>query len=136
VARRPRSLVADTDIFIDYLNGFERIRKILDSPLHRVYFAAITRKELLAKPRLSSTERRRVELLLLKHRLIPVDENIAENFSSLLQKYSRQGLRNSDALVAATAWSRNLPLFTRNIRHYRFISEITLFNPLKERKKD
>jgi predicted nucleic acid-binding protein len=112
------------------------MRDILDSPLHRVYFAAITRKELLAKPRLSSTERRRVELLLLKHRLIPVDENIAENFSSLLQKYSRQGLRNSDALVAATAWSRNLPLFTRNIRHYRFISEITLFNPLKERKKD
>ena len=104
--------------------------------LHRVYFAAITRKELLAKPRLSSTERRRVELLLLKHRLIPVDENIAENFSFLLQKYSRQGLRNADALVAATAWSRNLPLFTRNIRHYRFISEITLFDPLKEWKRD
>lgn len=93
MARRPRSFVVDTDIFIDYLNGFERMREILDSPLHRVYFAAVTRKELLAKPRLSSTERRRVELLLLKHRLIPVDENIAENFSSLLHKYSRQGLK-------------------------------------------
>lgn len=136
MARRPRSFVVDTDIFIDYLNGFERMREILDSPLHRVYFAAVTRKELLAKPRLSSTERRRVELLLLKHRLIPVDENIAENFSSLLHKYSRQGLRNGDALVAATAWSRNLPLFTRNVKHYRFISEITLFDPLKERKRD
>jgi hypothetical protein len=31
-----------------------------------LHFAAITRKELLAKPRLSSAERRRVELLLLK----------------------------------------------------------------------
>jgi predicted nucleic acid-binding protein len=136
VARRPSSFVVDTDIFIDYLNGFERMREILDSPLYRVYFAAITRKELLAKPRLSSTERRRVERLLLKHRLIPVDENIAENFSSLLHKYSRQGLRNGDALVAATAWSRNLPLFTRNVKHYRFISEITLFDPLKDRKRN
>jgi predicted nucleic acid-binding protein len=117
------------------LNGFERMRQILDYPLHRVYFAAITRKELLAKPRLSSTERRRIELLLLKHRLIPVDENIAKKFSSLLQKYSRQGLRNADALVAATAWSRNLPLFTRNFRHYRFISEITLLDPLKARDR-
>jgi predicted nucleic acid-binding protein len=134
VARRPRSFVVDTDIFIDYLNGFERMREILDSPLHRIYFAAITRKELLAKPRLSSRERRRIELLLLKHRLIPVDENIAEKFSSLLQKYNRQGLRNGDALVAATAWSRNLPLFTRNVRHYRFISEITLFDSLKKPK--
>jgi len=32
VARRPISFIADTDIFIDYLNGFERMREILDSP--------------------------------------------------------------------------------------------------------
>jgi predicted nucleic acid-binding protein len=111
------------------------MREILDYPLHRIYFAAVTRKELLAKPSLSSTELRRIELLLLKHRLIPVDESIAENFSFLLQKYSRKGLRNGDALVAATAWSRNLPLFTRNIRHYRFISEITLFDPFKKPRR-
>jgi predicted nucleic acid-binding protein len=129
VARRPSSFLVDTDIFIDYLNGFERMRDILDSPLYRVYFAAITRKELLGNPGLSSTERRRVEILLLKHRLIRVDENIAEHFSSLLQKYRRQGLRNGDALVAATAWSRKLPLFTRNVKHYRFIAEITLIDP-------
>jgi predicted nucleic acid-binding protein len=129
VARRPSSFVVDTDIFIDYLNGFERMREILDSPLHRVYYAAITRKELLGNPGLSSTERRRIEVLLLKHRLIRVDEIIAENFSTLLQKYRRQGLRNGDALVAATARSRNLPLFTRNVKHYRFIAEITLIDP-------
>ena len=129
MARRPSSLVVDTDIFIDYLNGFERMRDILDSPLHRVYFAAITRKELLGTPGLSSTERQRIEILLLKHRLIRIDESIAEHFSSLLQKYRPQGLRNGDALVAATAWSRNLPLFTRNIKHYRFIAEITLIDP-------
>jgi predicted nucleic acid-binding protein len=131
VARRPTSFIVDTDIFIDYLNGFQQIRYILDSPLHKVYFAAITRKELLGNPGLSSTERHRVEVLLLKHRLIRVDENIAENFSSLLQKYRHQGLRNGDALVAATAWSRNLPLFTRNVKHYRFVNEITLIDPRK-----
>ena len=133
MARRPRSLVVDTDILIDYLNGIEGVREILDSSRNRVYYSAITRKELLAKPGLSSTERRRIELLLLKHRLIPADENIAEKFSTLLQKYSHQGLRNADALVAATAWSRNLPLFTRNVKHYRFISEIRLTDPLKKR---
>jgi len=44
----------------------------------------------------------------MKHRLIRIDESIAEHFSSLLQKYSRQGLRNGDALVAAT---RGLGIF-------------------------
>ena len=129
MTRRPTSLLVDTDILIDYLNGVEQMRAILDSPHHRVYYSMVTKKELLAKPGLSSTERHRIRMLLLKHRLIPVDEAIAERFSSLLMKYVDHGLRNADALVAATAWSRTLPLLTRNARHYRFISEITLIDP-------
>lgn len=130
MARRPSSFVADTDIFIDYLNGIERMRMVLDSPRNsRVYYSAVTRKELLAKPGLSSTERHRIQMLLLKHRLIPVDQRIAERFSRLLNKYARHGLRNADALIAATAWSRKLRLLTRNTKHYRFISEITLIDP-------
>lgn len=131
MARRPASLLADTDIFIDYLNGVEPIRAILDSPRYLVYYSTVTGKELLAKRGLSSTERRRIRMLLLKHRPIPIDEKIAERFSDLLARYARQGLRKADALVAATAWSRALPLLTRNIRnirHYRFISEITLLD--------
>lgn len=118
----------DTDIFIDYLNGVKRMREILDSPRSKVYYATVTKKELLAKPGLSATERRRIRMLLLKHRLLPVDEKIAERFSRLLAKYVDRGLRKADALVAATAWTRTLPLLTRNTRHYRFISEITLLD--------
>jgi hypothetical protein len=127
--RRATSILADTDIFIDYLNGVRRIRRILDSPHVRVYYSTVTKKELLMKPDLSSTERGRVRMLLLKHRLIPVDERIARRFSGLLGKYAKRGLRNADALVAATAWSRKLPLLTRNIKHYSFISEIAVISP-------
>jgi predicted nucleic acid-binding protein len=88
----------------------------------------VTKKELLAKTGLSATERRRIRMLLQYHRQIPIDERIAERFSSLLAKYANHGLRKVDALVAATAWSRRLPLLTRNTRHYRFISEISLLN--------
>ncbi len=128
---RPRSLLADTDIFIDYLNGDEQTRQILDSPHYRIYYSPVTRKELLAKPGLTSAERHRIRMLLLKHRVILLDGKIAERFSSLLAKYTEQGLRKADALVAATAWSRTLPLLTRNIRHYRFISEIKPIDPLQ-----
>jgi predicted nucleic acid-binding protein len=128
VAQRPAAFLVDTDIFIDYLNGVKRMREILDAPQHRVYYSAVTKKELLTKPGLSTTERRRIRILLLRHRLIPVDERIAARFSLLLPKYASQGLRKADALVAATAWSRRLPLFTRNTRHHRFISTITLLS--------
>lgn len=103
MARRPISLLVDTDIFIDYLNGVEQTREILDSPRYRVYYSTVAKKELLAKPGLSSRERLRIRMLLLKHRLIPVDETIAERFSHLLAKYADHGLRKADALVAATA---------------------------------
>jgi predicted nucleic acid-binding protein len=129
VVQRRTSLLVDTDIFIDYLNGVERMRDILDSTRYRVYYAMVTKKELLAKRNLSTAERRRIQMLLLRHRLIPVDGTIAERFSYLLAKYANHGLRKADALVAATAWSRTLPLLTRNIRHYRFISEINLSDP-------
>jgi predicted nucleic acid-binding protein len=97
-------------------------------PLAIGYDAIVTKKELLAKRNLSSTERGQIQMLLLKHRLIPLDKIIAERFSTLIAKYTTQGLRKADALVAATAWSRTLPLLTRNIRHDRFISEITLID--------
>lgn len=84
MAQRQRSLLVDTDIFIDDLNGIQRIRDILDSPQYRMYDAAVTRKELLAKPDLSATERRRIRTLLLKHRLIPIDATIAAHVSQLL----------------------------------------------------
>jgi predicted nucleic acid-binding protein len=119
----------DTDVFIDYLNGHQHRRRVLDSSRYRVYYSAVARKELLAKPGLTATERRRIRALLLRHRLIPIDEAIAPRFSSLLVKYAKRGLRKADALVAATAWSRRFPLATGNLRHYRFITEITLLNP-------
>lgn len=86
----------------------------------------------VSKTRPLLAERYRIRLLLQRHRLIPIDQEIAEKFSLLLARYSRQGLRKADALVAATASSRRLPLLTRNTRHYRFISEITLIDPLKK----
>lgn len=129
MARRPTAILVDTDIFIDYLNGVKRMREILDSPRYRVYYSTVTKKELLAKPGLSATERRRIRTLLQYHRLIPIDGRIAERFSALLDRYANRGLRKADALVATTAWSRKLPLLTRNTRHYRFITEIRLLNP-------
>ena len=129
MVRRPRSILVDTDIFIDYLNGHEQRRRVLDSSRYRVYYSAVAPKELLAKPGLTATERRRIRVLLFRHRLIPIDKAIAQRFSTLLVKYAKRGLRKADALVAATAWSRRFPLVTGNRRHYRLITEITLLDP-------
>jgi predicted nucleic acid-binding protein len=83
-------------------------------------------KRTLAKPGLRESERQEIEVLLARFRMISVDDAIAEKYWVLLKKYESQGLHQADAIVSATAWEKNLPLLTRNQKHFRFISEIEL----------
>jgi predicted nucleic acid-binding protein len=120
------ALLIDTDIFIDYLKGVQPARALLDSAQFDFYYSSWTRKELLAKPGLKESERQEVGALLRLFRMISVDDAIAEKYWQLLKKYEAQGLRQADAIIAATAWQRSFPLLTRNQKHFRVISEIEL----------
>jgi len=120
------AFLIDTDIFIDYLKGIQPACALLDFPQFDIYYSSWTRKELLAKPGLRESERQEIVVLLGRFRMIPVDDAVAEKYWKLLRKYESQGLRQADAIVAATAWQKSLPLMTRNQKHFRFISEIEL----------
>ncbi|MGH7409217.1 MAG: PIN domain-containing protein [Candidatus Methylomirabilales bacterium] len=74
--------------------------------------------------------RRRILTLLARHHRLALTDQIADRYSRLLRKYSRRPLRPADALIAAAAWVTRLPLVTRNQKHYTFISEITLIDPV------
>jgi predicted nucleic acid-binding protein len=124
VAANP--LLLDTDILIDYLKGVQPARALLDSAQFDFYYSSWTRKELLTKPGLRESERQEIEVLLGRFRMIAVDDAIAEKYWELLKKYESQGLRQADAIIAATAWQKGVPLLTRNQKHFRFISEIDL----------
>lgn len=126
----PRSFLVDTDIFIDYLKGFPHSKRLLDDPRHRCYYVPIVRKELLQKRGLTTAERRRILTLLARHYRVALTNEIADRFSRLLRKYIRRPLRPADALIAAAAWAIRLPLVTRNQKHYAFVSEITLIDPV------
>ena len=119
-------LLVDTDILIDYLKGIGPARALLDSEQFTFYYSSWTKKELLAKPGLSDRERRQVDELLARCRLVPVDDAVAEKYWILLKRYESQALRQADAIIAATAWHLELSLLTRNQKHFRMITEIEL----------
>ena len=116
----------DTDILIDWLQGRSWAKKVITSKSDRLYCSAVTRKELLSKPGISSTERERILRLLRVVRVLNIDSVIAAAASELLQKYANSPLHVNDALIAATSWTKGLPLLTRNRKHYEFITEIVL----------
>jgi len=117
-------LLVDTDIFIDFFNSgyFEAI---LEGKDFDIYYSAVTKKELLAKQGLKDSEKQAILYVLKKYRIIPITQNIAERFSDVLYEYPE--MSKEDALIAATALYRKLPLITRNWKHYRKIKGLVLF---------
>ena len=55
--------LVDTDILIAYLNR-RSYRSYLENSLNRIYYSAITKKELLSKPGLKASERQAILNLL------------------------------------------------------------------------
>jgi hypothetical protein len=122
VAKVP--LLIDTDIFIDYFK-VGLLRQVFEGKEFEIYYSVVTKKELLSKSGLRESERQAILLTLKRYRLIPLDDRIARKYSDLRGRYPT--LEKADALIAATALVRKLPLVTRNTRHVQNIDGLTIF---------
>jgi predicted nucleic acid-binding protein len=118
------SLLLDTDIFIDYFNT-GRFHALFDSNSFTLYYSIVTKKELLTKPGLRENEREAILDELSRCRLIALSESITARYSELRRQHL--SLDKGDALIAATALAKHLPLMTRNKRHFRMVTGLTLF---------
>lgn len=123
-----KNILLDTDVLIDWLQGQKWTRSLFLSDAV-FYYSSVTHKELLSKRGLSDSERKKVVALLRRLRWIPITDDIAEKTCTLLRKYAAKGLLKNDAIIAATAWSKQLMLFTRNRKHFDFIREIEMLKP-------
>jgi hypothetical protein len=119
-------LLIDTDIFIDYLKGMAPSKAVFRSKDIDIYCSVLTKKELLNKPGLKDSERKKIVSIFRELKTILIDSDISIKYSDLLAKYHERDLKPSDAIIAATAWSKKLPLLTRNRKHFTYIEEITL----------
>jgi predicted nucleic acid-binding protein len=116
-------VLVDTDIFIDYFNS-GRFSSLFDASRFTVYYSAITKKELLSKPGLREAERQAILQELSRCRLVKLTDAITMRYSELRERYP--SLEKEDALIAASALAKNLPLVTRNRKHFRIVAGLTV----------
>jgi predicted nucleic acid-binding protein len=119
------SVLVDTGVFIHWFRGDRYAQHFFRDPDRTIYYTKVTRKELLHEP-IRTSEAVRIKAFLNRFRLINPDEQIAGRFSELLQKYPYLQMHTPDALIAATAWEKKLPLLTLNTRHFTPITEIVV----------
>ena len=118
-------LLIDTDIIIDCLKGIRAARELFRAQNIEIYCSVLSKKELLSKPGLASSERKKILELLSKMRIFRIDTDITSKYSKLIAKYGENPDSIIDYLVAATAWSKQLPLLTRNRKHFMLATEVS-----------
>ena len=116
-------LLVDTDVLIDFLNtGF--LSSILEDQGFEIYYSVVTKKELLSKRGLRESERKAIAVTMERFRIVPLNQWITKRYSKLRREH--RSLEKEDALIAATALTRKLPLLTRNLKHFQSIEGLTL----------
>jgi predicted nucleic acid-binding protein len=108
----------DINVFILWYHGNADAKFCLRQTRTDWYYTKATRKELL-RPPISEAEKQKIMALLAMLRVIKPDDEIAAAFPDLLRPYPYLRDHRIDALIAATALVKSLPVITTNVRHLR-----------------
>lgn len=122
-------IVADTDVLIDYLAGTrpvaEQVMAYVESD--SLQTSAITCFELLSGAR-DGKRGDRVRRFVAAIPVLPLDREAASRAADVRQRLARSGspIGMADSLIAGVALANNLPLLTRNRRHFENIEGLHL----------
>ena len=121
-------ILCDTNILIEFYKGNSGIVQELEHVgLSNLSVSVITAGELYFGAR-DKRELNQMKKHLSLLNQISLDTEISERFLALLGEYAlSHKLSVPDALIAATALSRNIPLYTLNIKDFQFIPNLELY---------
>ncbi|MDQ3847287.1 MAG: type II toxin-antitoxin system VapC family toxin [Bacteroidota bacterium] len=110
-------ILCDTNIFIQFLNGKEKIKNTLKKIGNEsIAFSIVTYAELFYGTR--KTEINAMKAFLDSFMVLDIDAGISKVFRGLVLNYSyNYHLKIPDAFIVATAIHNGLPLYTENKRN-------------------
>lgn len=123
-----KQLLVDTDILIDVANNISTAidRLKLEARSLSLVVSVITQMELIVGCR-NKTELQYLKKFLQDYELMAIDKSVSIKATELVENYRlSHGLLIPDALIPATAITRNIPLLSKNQKDYRFILELNL----------
>ena len=123
-------ILCDTNILIEFYKGnSDIVSELQEIGLPNLAVSVITSGELFYGAK-DKNELSRLKKHLSHLNQIALDKEITSKFLELLERYAlSHKLSVPDALIAATALAQNLPLYTLNLKDFRFIPELQLHQP-------
>lgn len=123
-------ILCNTNILIEFYKGnSEVIDELQKIGLSNLGISVVTAGELFYGA-MDKRELGKIQKHLSLLDQIPLDGDISFRFLSLLEEYAlSHKLSVPDALIAGTALSKNLPLYTLNLKDFQYIAGLILHKP-------
>lgn len=121
----------DTNIVVDTLRRFPPAVAYLETAEQQgtLTLSTPSQMELIIGCR-NATELRRLRVFLERFEIRSLSATIGETAVALIYQYRlSHGLLLADALIAASALAYNEALYTKNVRHFRMITGLTVVRP-------
>ena len=119
-------LLCDTCVIIDFMNGRSQVLNKLIKTEKKLFINSIIEMELLQGAR-DKKELRIIENKLCAFRLLNIQQDIFNLATQNIRHYRlSHNLALPDAIIAATATFYQIPLFTYNLKDFRFLPDVQL----------
>ena len=120
-------ILCDTDVIIETLKGDDKTIKIIERiGLENIAISSVTVMELYFGA-LNKRELNKIKKYLKALKVVHFDSTVSEMAVSMIESYSKShGLQIPDAIIAATALSLEIKLFTLNLKDFRYIDGLKL----------
>jgi len=121
-------VICDTNIFIHFLNNDIKTIEILKIiGIENIAMSVITAMELLQGMG-NKKELEKMKKTIKQYNIIDFNDSVSKLTFEFIKLYSLSNkLQIPDAIIGATAVIYNLPLFTYNIKDFKFLPNIKLF---------
>jgi tRNA(fMet)-specific endonuclease VapC len=124
-------ILCDTNIFIElYKNNSQITEELRQIGPPNLAISVVTQAELYYGA-LNQAELQKIKKHLTLMRSFPIDAVISNHCLQLMESYVLSHKLNlPDALIAATAIVHQIELYTLNLKDFRFIPHLKLYQPL------
>lgn len=127
--KKVNPVLCDSNVLFKFLEGDEATKKALDKlGKERITFSIITTAEAYAG--CNKVHFQVLKKVFSSYTIYHLTEDVSRRFNGLIQSnHYRHSKWIPDALIAATALSNNIELFTYNKKDFDFIPDLKLYKP-------
>ncbi len=124
-------ILCDTNILIELYKNHQPVTDELRAIGRANLAISVVTSAELYYGALNKVELRKIQKHLALLRQYPLTITISQKFLELLEMYAlSHKLSLPDALIAATAVTHDLPLYTLNLKDFHYIPELRLYQPI------